>query len=398
MIKKPFLQTTGVVSSIVLMATGLFLYHKSGAVDSLAGEPYTYFSYTEADVLPLEALNSDNVITESEINHWVNVVFDLAKKNDKEFDTTRVYAYLFTAQQDAVALSLKAKKKLSGNLTAVSTQTLCLVLPDKCHLIPPTDPSDAYSLKVAEIVTKKVDERLREEKQILNALPIPKIPEGWANDKPYFGTNIAYQKPWLMTSGSQFRPDNPKAYGENEIKLQLQELKNILASLTNEQREAAQKWSADSGTILTSGQWIEFANNYMTKHQIPLERALFIRSILARGIADATIAHFDAKYTYWKQRPQMMFPDLKTNLKTPHSPSYPSGHATVSMAAAIIMDYYFPENQTEWDKTAYEIGQSRLWGGVHFPVDDYDGLELGRKIGNWVVKKIKKENKNQQSM
>jgi len=395
MIKKPFLQTVGAVSSIVLMATGLFLYHKSGALDSLAGEPYTYFAYTEADVLPLEALNSDNVITESEINHWVNVVFDLAKKNDAEFDTTRVYAYLFTAQQDAATLSLKAKKKLSGNLTAVSTQTLCLVLPDKCHLIPSADLSDAYSLKIAEIVTKKVNERLKEEKEIRNASPVPEIPEGWVKDKPYFGTNIAYQKPWLMTSGSQFRPDNPKAYGENEIKLQLQELKNILASLTNEQREAAQKWSADSGTILTSGQWLEFANNYMTKYQISLERALLIRSILARGIADAAIAHFDSKYTYWKQRPQMMFPDLKTNLKTPYSPSYPSGHATVSMAAAIIMDHYFPENQAEWDRTAHEIGQSRLWGGVHFPIDDYDGLELGRKIGNWVVKKIKKENKNQ---
>ncbi len=45
----------------------------------------------------------------------------------------------------------------------------------------------------------------------------------------------------------------------------------------------------------------------------------------------------------------------------------------------------------ECDKTTDEIGQTRLWGGIHFPVDDYEGLELGRKIGNWIVKKIQNE-------
>ena len=53
------------------------------------------------------------------------------------------------------------------------------------------------------------------------------------------------------------------------------------------------------------------------------------------------------------------------------------------------MDSYFPVNQTHWDKTANEMSQSRLWDGVHFPIDEYDGLELGRKIGDWVVSKIK---------
>jgi hypothetical protein len=390
MMRKLFLKTARIAGSISLIAVGIFLY-KANALSSSSESVHTYFSYTKEELQPLETLNSDMVITESEVDHWIKVVFDLAKKNNQEFDTTRVYAYLFTAQQDAAALSFQTKGKLAGNLTAVSTKTLCLLLPDKCGLIPAADAADAYSLKVAEIVTAKVHERLKEEEKTLNSSPSPKIPEDWAKDKTYFGTKIAYQKPWMMTSGSQFRLENPKAYGKNEIKLQLQELKNILASLTNDQLEAAKKWSASSGTILTSGQWLEFANNYMTKHHVPLERGLVIRSILARGIADATIAHFDSKYTYWKLRPKMMFSDLETNIKTPNSPSYPSGHATVAMAAAIIMDHYFPENQAEWDKTAQEIGQSRLWGGVHFPVDDYDGLELGRKIGNWIVKKIGSE-------
>lgn len=45
----------------------------------------------------------------------------------------------------------------------------------------------------------------------------------------------------------------------------------------------------------------------------------------------------------------------------------------------------------DYNKATYEIDQSRLWSSVHFPVDDYEGLELGRKIGNWIVKTIQSE-------
>lgn len=378
--------------AIGLISIGIFYYIFHNV--AMASMPTStgiqpYFSYSTTDIQSLDSLNSDKVITKSEIDHWVQVVFDLVKKNHKKIDSTRIYAYLFTAQRDAAALSYKAKKKLSGNLTAVSTKTLCLLLPDECGLIPQLEESDTYSLKIAEIVTKKVNERLAQEEKALDSLPASSPPQEWAQDKSYFGRNFGHEIPWLINAGNQFRLKNPKAYSAKEIQLQKEELKNILSSITKEQIEAAHKWAGGAGTISTSGQWLELANTYMTKRQIPLERALAIRSILAMGVADATIAYFDSKYTYWKQRPEMLFPDLKPTVKTPDHPSYPSGHATIAMAAVIIMDHYFPENQTQWDKTAYEIGQSRLWGGVHFPVDDYHGQELGRKIGDWVVSKIK---------
>jgi hypothetical protein len=42
----------------------------------------------------------------------------------------------------------------------------------------------------------------------------------------------------------------------------------------------------------------------------------------------------------------------------------------------------------EQDNSPSETAQSPLWNGILFPIDD-DGQELGRKIGDWVVKKIK---------
>ncbi|MBX9805294.1 MAG: vanadium-dependent haloperoxidase [Alphaproteobacteria bacterium] len=394
MAKRSITSIRTISASTGLIVIGILCYMISSTPttstsSSLELEPY--FTYSEEDLKPLEVLNSDKVITENELSHWVQVAFNLVKLDLNEIDTTRVYAYLFTAQKDAAAISYKLKNKLAGSLSAVSTKTLCLVVPDKCLLIPKGEEPDPYSLKVAEIVTKKVKERIRQEKEVLDSAPPSKIPDGWPKEKPIYGSNFGHMKPWLLKSGNQFRLADPKAYSPEGIKQQKEELLKILSSITNEQLATAKKWAAAKGSISLSGQWIEIADDYMAKHPIPLERAMIIRSVLSMGIADATIAYFDTKYTYWKLRPARQFADLSSKIRSPGSPSYPSGHSTIAMAAAIIMDHYFPENQTEWDKTAEEIGQSRLWGGVHFPVDDYDGLELGRKIGDWVVKKIKSQ-------
>jgi hypothetical protein len=40
---------------------------------------------------------------------------------------------------------------------------------------------------------------------------------------------------------------------------------------------------------------------------------------------------------------------------------------------------------------AEEDAQSRLYAGVHFPVDNSEGLRLGRQIGRIVVNELKKE-------
>jgi hypothetical protein len=348
-----------------------------------------YFTYASPDIKALKSLSSNKMITEPEINDWVKIAFTLVRKNHKEIDAARVYAYLFTAQRDAAALSYQVKKKPVGSLTAVSAKTLCLLLPDECAQIPHEEKPDAYSSKIAEMVTQKVDERLREEKKNMKPYPLPSASKKWNPDTRYFDIAFGHQKPWLIDKGDQFRLAPPTPYETEAIKLQREDLENILKTVTKEQLAAVHKWDAGAGAISTSSQWLELAHQYMEKRKIPLNRAILIRSILAMGLADASIAAADSKYTHWKQRPHMMFPDLPENLKTPNSPGYPSGHATLAMAAAIIMDAYFPENEVEWDKTAQEMADSRLWAGVHFPIDHHDGLNLGHKIGQWIIKKVK---------
>lgn len=72
---------------------------------------------------------------------------------------------------------------------------------------------------------------------------------------------------------------------------------------------------------------------------------------------------------------------------TPRHPAYPSGHSTYSAAASTVMECFFgklPGLSGEFNKLARNIGEARLWGGVHWRSDDE-----GRKIGNAVGKLIK---------
>jgi membrane-associated phospholipid phosphatase len=72
-------------------------------------------------------------------------------------------------------------------------------------------------------------------------------------------------------------------------------------------------------------------------------------------------------------------------VETPKHPSFPSGHSTVAASAATVLSYYFPSDSRKWQKLANEAGQSRIWGGLHFPYDHYAGTELGKKVAEAVL-------------
>ena len=44
------------------------------------------------------------------------------------------------------------------------------------------------------------------------------------------------------------------------------------------------------------------------------------------------------------------------------------------------MSHYFPERADEWMTIAEEIGDSRVWSGVHFPIDVEQGYTLGEQV------------------
>ena len=106
---------------------------------------------------------------------------------------------------------------------------------------------------------------------------------------------------------------------------------------------------------------------------------------------DAAIACWRAKYRWWVVRPvsvirERLDPNFLPHLITPPHPSYVSGHAAVSGAAEVALATFFPARKAELHAFAEEAAMSRLYGGIHYRSDNEEGLRLGRKIGELVLR------------
>ncbi len=102
-------------------------------------------------------------------------------------------------------------------------------------------------------------------------------------------------------------------------------------------------------------------------------------ALLSIAISDATVAAWDAKYTFNRPRPSELDGTLRTVLSDPRGPSYPSERAVVAGAASGIPTYLFPDDAPVFTAAAEQAGVSRLMAGVEYPSDVTAGLTLGRR-------------------
>ena len=105
------------------------------------------------------------------------------------------------------------------------------------------------------------------------------------------------------------------------------------------------------------------------------------------ALADAGVACWDAKYHYNLMRPSQADTAISLAVPLPNFPSYPSGHATFSGAAASVLGYFFPQESDSLQRMAEAAAQSRVDGGIHYDFDGSEGLELGRRIGALAISK-----------
>ncbi|MEC1070287.1 vanadium-dependent haloperoxidase, partial [Priestia megaterium] len=112
------------------------------------------------------------------------------------------------------------------------------------------------------------------------------------------------------------------------------------------------------------------------------------------AINDTFVITWFLKYLWDVARPNQYGRNLSTVLITPRFPSYPSAHATIAGCSEILLSYLFPSESARIKNLMKESAQSRLYAGVHFKVDNDEGLRLGRQIGETVVKLMRSQNLN----
>ena len=107
---------------------------------------------------------------------------------------------------------------------------------------------------------------------------------------------------------------------------------------------------------------------------------VLLMTFMAVALADWTAAAIKALVD--RPRPPVRYPLPKTLVPLPHDPSFPSGHAATSFACAATLARFAPRRSAVvvLSVLAALISFSRVYVGVHYPLDIIGGAALGALV------------------
>ncbi len=94
----------------------------------------------------------------------------------------------------------------------------------------------------------------------------------------------------------------------------------------------------------------------------------------------ADLAASGVKLATDRSRPEEKLDGIDVLVTTPSTASFPSGHAATSFAAAVVLAFALPALAPAFFVLAALVGFSRLYVGVHFPLDVLAGAALGAAV------------------
>ena len=198
-------------------------------------------------------------------------------------------------------------------------------------------------------------------------------------------------RPWVMRSGNQFRAPAPPGFDSPQVRAQAERVKEAAAGLNARRRAAAQRWESAAATPQLPGRWNQAALARVDKRNLSIPRTARMFALLNVAMADAGIAAWDSKYTYWFPRPATALRDLNVNrsfrplIATPASPAHVSESSAFSTAAAEVLSHVFPDTAGRFRRQAAEAGSSAIYGGIQYPFSDEAGRRIGARVGEQVV-------------
>lgn len=193
--------------------------------------------------------------------------------------------------------------------------------------------------------------------------------------------------PWLYNPADieTLRPPQPPSTHSAEFQAQVAEVKRQADPNDREKIRIVHFWADGTGTYTPPGHWNAFAFEEVYNAGQSEVRAARTFALLNMAMMDAAIICWETKYHYMVPRPSQMDPSIKTLTGLPNFPAYTSGHSTFSAAAATVLGHIFPTRAATFDAWAEEASLSRLYGGIHYPMDCEEGLRSGRMIGGLAV-------------
>ena len=195
-------------------------------------------------------------------------------------------------------------------------------------------------------------------------------------------------RPFALESADQFRPEGLPSLGSRRWAREYNEVKQAHLAL----------------------------RGVITQHELDVVQAARMVAMVSVAYADGAIACFDAKYAYefWRPITAIHAGDTDGNdattvdptwtpllPATPNHPEYPSAHSCITPAGGEALAEFLGTRHidltvpsltglgsrhfaTVRDLTR-EVGEARIWGGIHFRTAVEDGIRVARQVAHEVL-------------
>ncbi|RJT33387.1 phosphatase PAP2 family protein [Mesorhizobium waimense] len=216
---------------------------------------------------------------------------------------------------------------------------------------------------------------------------VPTGPCKWVGDKPA-NVTVPNWKPIVLATADEFRSPAPPDCQSPAVKAETDAIRQFERKFPNSYK--AFYWQSPSGLFTD---WYDYASKWMFEDKTDSNppRAARAYAMLATVYYDALIASNDGKYAYWYLRPHMLDPSITPQFAVPAHPSYPSNHSTLSTARCEVLAYLFPSHAEFIRKVGKEAGDSRVWAGIHYEMDNKAGAALGKAVAEKFIERARKD-------
>jgi hypothetical protein len=297
------------------------------------------------------------------------------------------------------------------------------------------------SMQFAQEIGKRIiawskKDNYRETRTADKYLVMDDKPERWVPTPPgYFPAAEPHWseiRPMVLDSASVFDPPPPMPFNMTDKNSpyykQVLALKQTIDSLTPEQQHIAMFWDDNpfkinvEGHVMFSTKKFSPPGHWMSINGIAAETANADFATSVHGAALTAIALFDGfihcwyvKYKYNTVRPETVInkfidEEWRPYLQTPAFPEYTCGHSTISASAAEALSSVYGANLAFTDSTELEFGiknrsfksfrdaalennMARYYGGIHFHSSCLVSTDMGTKVGQTIVQKIRMRKK-----
>lgn len=224
--------------------------------------------------------------------------------------------------------------------------------------------------------------------------------------QPYWGDKRCFVVEYLDNGFLAPAPPDFSTTVGSEMHNEALAVYDAVNNVTAEQDDIAHYWADGAGTYTPPGHSISMLRFIMIQENENMAFAAQAYARMGMALSDAFVACWKTKYEFNLLRPIQYIQEnidagWTTLIGTPPFPEYVSGHSTQSGAWGAVMNALYGDNYAFTDSTygalyggprsfsnfsecAEETAMSRLYGGIHFPMGNSEGTNLGISIGGMV--------------